>query len=116
MTDFNQELLTPDEAATWFRRSALWVNALDGLVVFSASALGGPGHRLYHIRCLRAFVLGWMEGLRGDALRQRQLSALAVDCGLEPLSPEPRVLNTGARPVPAPPPPPPNEHMTGGPL
>ena len=82
MTEFAQELLTPDEAATWFRRSATWLRNVDDLVVFSAGQFGAGGQTLYPLACLRAFVLGWTEGLRGAALRRRQIEALAGACGL----------------------------------
>lgn len=81
MTDLAQELMTPDEAARWFRRSPSWIRQQDDIV-----RLSGPGGQpLYHVRVCRAYVLGRMKKLAPDALRQVQLAALAAACGLDDL-------------------------------
>jgi hypothetical protein len=78
MTDLAQELMTPDEAARWFRRSPSWLRQQNDLLRF-----GGPGAQpLYHIRVCRAWVLGRLQGLIGEALRSVQLQALAAACGV----------------------------------
>ncbi|MEW6249780.1 MAG: hypothetical protein AB1716_03975 [Planctomycetota bacterium] len=78
LTDMPQELMTPDEAAKWFRRSGSWLREQKDIV-----RLAGPGGQpLYHVRVCRAYVLGKMKGLPDDALRQLQLAALAALCGL----------------------------------
>ncbi len=80
MTEVAQELMTPDEAAKWFRRSPSWLRQQRDLV-----RVAGPGGQpLYHIRVCRAYVLGRMEGLTGQALKNIQLAALAAACGLSP--------------------------------
>ena len=79
MTEIAQELMIPDEAARWFRRSVSWLRHQPELV-----RLAGPGGQpLYHVRVCRAYVFGRMRGLSGDALREIQLQALATACGLE---------------------------------
>lgn len=84
MTDIAQELMTPDEAARWFRRSPSWLRQQHAMV-----RLAGPGGQpLYHVRVCRAYILGRMQGLQGEALREIQLQALAAACGL-PLTPQP---------------------------
>lgn len=78
MTDVQQELMTPQEAAKWFRRSPSWLRQQHEIV-----RLGGPGGQpLYHTRVCRAYVLARLCGLRGEALRRAQLAALAAVCGL----------------------------------
>ncbi len=78
MTELAQELMTPDEAARWFRRSPSWLRQQVGLLKF-----GGPhGQPLYHVRVCRAYILGRLRELDGDALREVQLQALASACGL----------------------------------
>ncbi len=87
MTDIAQELMTPDEAARWFRRSPSWLRQQRELV-----RVAGPGGQpLYHVRVCRAYILGRMQNLLGEALREIQLQALAAACGvtLTPLSPAP---------------------------
>ncbi len=79
MTDIAQELMIPDEAARWFRRSLSWLRQQHELI-----RLGGPGDQpLYHVRVCRAYVFGRMRHLVGDALRDIQLQALATACGLD---------------------------------
>jgi len=76
MLTLTQELMTPREAARWFRRSPSWLRQQPDLL-----RVGGPhGQPLYHVRVCRAFVLGQLHGLLGDALRQLQLQALAAAC------------------------------------
>ncbi len=78
MTDVQQELMTPTEAAIWFRRSVSWLRRQPQLV-----RLSGPGGQpLYHLAVCRAFVLGQMAGASGVELRRLQIAALARDCGL----------------------------------
>lgn len=87
MTDIAQELMTPDEAARWFRRSPSWLRQQRELV-----RVAGPGGQpLYHVRVCRAYILGRMQNLLGEALREIQLQALAAACGvtLTPLSESP---------------------------
>lgn len=78
MTDVNQELMTPHETARWFRRSPSWLRQQTELL-----RVGGPrGQPLYHVRVCRAYVLGRLCELTGDALQQVQLQALAAACGV----------------------------------
>lgn len=78
MTDVAQELMTPDEAAKWFRRSPSWLRLQTELL-----RLGGPGGQpLYHVRVCRAYVFGRMRGLSADELQRVQFEALATACGL----------------------------------
>lgn len=79
MLDIAQELMTPHEAARWFRRSASWLRQQEHLI-----KLGGPnGQPLYHTHACRAYVYGRMCDLEGEALRKVQLHALAAACGLD---------------------------------
>jgi hypothetical protein len=78
MTQLAQELMTPHEAARWFRRSPSWLRQQPALLRLRAPG----GQPLFHIRVCRAFVLGRLCGLEGDQLRQAQLKALAAACGL----------------------------------
>lgn len=87
MTDIAQELMTPDEAARWFRRSPSWLRQQRELV-----RVAGPGGQpLYHVRVCRAYILGRMQNLLGEPLREIQLQALAAACGvtLAPLAESP---------------------------
>lgn len=78
MTELVQELMTPDEAAKWFRRSPSWLRQQRELL-----HVGGPtAQPLFHVRVCRAYVLGRLRGLTGEALRDVQLEALAVACGI----------------------------------
>ncbi len=77
MLDLTQELMTPDEAAGWFRRSASWIRHQPDLV-----RLGPAGQPLYHIQACRAYVLGRICGLSSDHLRRVQIKALAAACGI----------------------------------
>ncbi len=78
MQAVQQELMTPKEAARWFRRSVCWLRRRTDIV-----RLGGPhGQPLFHVQACRAYVFGKLCGLDGDALRQTQLSALAAACGM----------------------------------
>ncbi len=77
-TELPQELMTPDEAAKWFRRSPTWLRRQRDLVRLA----GGGGQPLYHVRVCRAYVLGSMRGLSAEDLREVQLAALALACGL----------------------------------
>ena len=78
MTDVAQELMTPHEAARWFRRSPSWLRQQTELL-----RVGGPGGQpLYHVRVCRAYVLGRLCELGPAGLRQAQIKALAAACGL----------------------------------
>ncbi len=70
------ELLTPGEAAAWFRRSPTWVRQQRDLLRL------GPKYQLYHRAACRAFVLARMLGLTGADARRLQVLALAAACGL----------------------------------
>lgn len=79
MTGFQQEVMTMQEAARWFRRSTSWLRLQTDLL-----RLVGPGGLpLFHIRLCRTYILGRLCGLQGVLLRQAQVRALAVECGLE---------------------------------
>ncbi len=78
-----QELMTPDEAAKWFRRSLSWLRQQRDLV----RAAGAGGQPLYHVQVCRAYIFGRMADLAGDALRRVQLRALAVACGVPEFAP-----------------------------
>ena len=78
LTDINQELMTPHEAARWFRRSPSWLRQQAELL-----RVGGPnGQPLYHVRVCRAYILGRMCSLAGDDLRRIQVQALESACGV----------------------------------
>ena len=78
MTEVAQELMTPHDAARWFRRSPSWLRQQTRLL-----RVGGPGGQpLYHVRVCRAYVLGQLCGLDDTELRRMQLQALAAACGL----------------------------------
>ena len=78
MTEVAQELMTPHEAARWFRRSPSWLRQQTRLL-----RVGGPGGQpLYHVRVCRAYVLGQLCGLDHTELQQIQAQALAAACGL----------------------------------
>ena len=78
MNDITQELMTPHEAARWFRRSPSWLRQQPDLLRVS----GPGGQPLYHVGVCRAYVLAQMCGLRGDELEHTQIRALAAACGL----------------------------------
>ena len=80
MIDVAQELMTPYEAARWFRRSPSWLRQQAELL----RVRGAGGQPLFHVRVCRAYVLGKLCGLSGPALREAQIKALASACGLEP--------------------------------
>ena len=78
MIEITQELMTPHEAARWFRRSPSWLRQQHELL-----KVAGPGGQpLYHVRVCRAYVMGRLCRLRGERLRQVQIRALAAACGL----------------------------------
>lgn len=79
MTEVAQELMTPHEAARWFRRSPSWLRQQGRLM----RVCGPGGQPLYHIRVCRAYVLGQLCALEDEALRQVQIKALAAACGVE---------------------------------
>lgn len=83
MTPSTQELMTPHEAARWFRRSRSWLRQQKDLLRV-ASPNGQP---LYHLQLCRAYVLGKVCRLNDDDLRQAQLRALAAACGLNESDP-----------------------------
>jgi hypothetical protein len=72
-----QELMTPHEAARWFRRSPSWLRSQPNLL-----RVGGPGQPLYHVCVCRAYILARLCGLSAAELRRVQLKALAATCGL----------------------------------
>lgn len=75
----DHELMTPHEAARWFRRSPSWLRQQTDLL-----KVGSPGGQpLYHVQVCRAWVLGRLNGQRGPALRQIQIAALAKVCGVD---------------------------------
>ncbi len=78
MVDVNQELMTPHEAARWFRRSPSWLRQQQDLLRMGS----GYAQPLFHVRLCRAFLLGKVCGLEGEPLRQLQIAALAAECGL----------------------------------
>jgi hypothetical protein len=79
MTEVAQELMTPHEAARWFRRSPSWLRQQARLL-----RVGGPGGQpLYHVRVCRAYVLGQLCGLDDTELERVQKHALAAACGLD---------------------------------
>lgn len=86
MVDMQQEMMTPQEAAKWFRRSEAWLRKQPDLVRMNAGT-----QPLFHVRVCRAFVLGRLKGLCGDPLRAIQVKALAEACGVPP-----RELQTSA--------------------
>jgi hypothetical protein len=78
MTEIAQELMTPHEAARWFRRSPSWLRQQAKLL-----RVGGPGGQpLYHVRVCRGYVLGQLCGLDEAELHRVQIQALATACGL----------------------------------
>ncbi len=78
MIEITQELMTPHEAARWFRRSPSWLRQQQELL-----KVAGPGGQpLYHVRVCRAYVMGRLCRLRGERLRRVQIRALAAACGL----------------------------------
>jgi len=78
MIEVTQELMTPHEAARWFRRSPSWLRQQKQLLRLRARG----GQPLYHIRVCRAYVLGRLCALEETALRRVQLDALSAACGL----------------------------------
>jgi len=78
MLELRQELMTPPEAAEWFRRSASWLRHQPELLRIQ----GVGGQPLYHVNVCRAYVLGRLCGLAGRPLRRLQLRALVVACSL----------------------------------
>ncbi len=84
LANLAQELMTPEEAAEWFRRSPSWLRQQADLV----RVAGSGGQPLYHVCVCRAYILGKMQNLAGAALREVQLAALAAACGL-PACPAP---------------------------
>jgi len=77
MLEMPQELMTPREAARWFRRSPSWLRQQPQLL-----RLGVGGQPLYHVRVCRAYVIGRLCGLGEAELRRMQVEALAQACGL----------------------------------
>lgn len=78
MLDVPQELMTPHEAARWFRRSPSWLRQQRDLLRVG----GAGGQPLYHVQVCRAYVLGRLCGLQGTTLHAAQVKALAAACGL----------------------------------
>jgi hypothetical protein len=78
MHEINQELMTPHEAARWFRRSPSWLRGQRDLL-----RLGGmAGQPLFHTRVCRAYVFGRLCDFDAERLRRVQLIALASACGI----------------------------------
>lgn len=75
-----RELMTPNEAADWFRRSTSWLRQQRGLLRVG----GRTGQPLYHVQVCRAYLLGKLQNLRDAPLMRLQLHALAAACGLSP--------------------------------
>ncbi|MGE0479556.1 MAG: hypothetical protein AB7Q17_03690 [Phycisphaerae bacterium] len=95
MTDIAQELMTPNEAAKWFRRSPSWLRQQHDLM-----RVGGPGGQpLYHVQVCRAYVLGKLISLPAADLKRVQVEALAAACGIPPA--EVRARQLAARPAAA---------------
>lgn len=93
MTEIAQELMTPREAARWFRRSPAWLRQQSGLL-----RVAGPGGQpLYHIAACRAYVLARMCNAAAHELRRVQIDALqaAIGIRLEP-SPDGRLAAPGS--------------------
>lgn len=78
-TGMPQELMTPDEASKWFRRSPSWLRQQRSLLRFG----DGKAQPLFHVDVCRAYVLGKLSGLADAALRDVQLKALAAHCKVE---------------------------------
>lgn len=72
------ELMSPREAAAWFRRSPSWLRRQRDLVRFPNES----AQPLYHVALCRAYVLGVVSGICGAELRRLQLAALSVACGV----------------------------------
>lgn len=79
LADIPQELMTPHEAAKWFRRSPSWLRQQADLLRTGCAG----GQPLFHVRVCRAYVLGKLYGLTGEALKNLQLAALATACGVQ---------------------------------
>lgn len=78
MIEIQQELMTPNEAAKWFRRSVSWLRRQPALL-----RVAGPGGQpLFHVGVCRAYVLAQMAGVGEDQIRAFQLRALAAAAGV----------------------------------
>ena len=95
MTELVQEIMTPVEAAEWFRRSVSWLRQQPELLRFS----GPRAQPLFHVRVCRAYVLGRLRGVKGEALREVQLKALAAACELDGDDERTPVAQAGKPPV-----------------
>ncbi|MGE3180546.1 MAG: hypothetical protein AB7N71_02880 [Phycisphaerae bacterium] len=73
------EMMTPEEAARWFRRSPSWLRQQRGLLRFGQDR----AQPLFHVAVCRAFVLGRLANLTEAQLRNVQIQALASACKLE---------------------------------
>lgn len=93
MLDITQELMSPQEAARWFRRSPSWLRQQDALLRLGRRA-AAP---LFHIAVCRAYTLGLLCNLAGEDLRRLQMQALAVACGV----PLPGLTPTAHEPIDA---------------
>lgn len=78
LTPLTQELMSPDEAAAWFRRSISWLRRQQDLL-----RLHADNQPLYHVRVCRAYLLGRLAGLSGRELKLVQFHALAAACRLD---------------------------------
>ena len=93
MTDVVQELMTPPEAARWFRRSPSWLRRQQRLLRVGESG----AQPLYHVCVCRAYLLGLISGLEGEELDRVQRDALAAACGLRArISPRPSTARQSA--------------------
>ncbi len=97
MLEVSQELMTPQEAARWFRRSVSWLRQQRQLLKLRSRC----GQPLFHVQVCRAYVLGMLCGLSGPQLRRVQLDALAAACGLQEFS---ALINDAGDAPPTPPP------------
>ncbi|MBK8914634.1 MAG: hypothetical protein IPM64_08570 [Phycisphaerales bacterium] len=78
MTNVTQEIMTPREAARWFRRSPGWLRQQRGLL-----RITGPGGQpLYHLAVCRAYVLARMCDAPPGVVRRVQVEALERACGV----------------------------------
>jgi hypothetical protein len=97
MTELVQEIMTAVEAAEWFRRSVSWLRQQPDLLRIS----GRRGQPLFHVRVCRAYILGRLRGVKGEALREVQLDALAAACEVAGDDERTPVIQAGQAPATA---------------
>ncbi|QOJ14257.1 MAG: hypothetical protein HRU75_06235 [Planctomycetia bacterium] len=78
MMNVTQELMTPREAARWFRRSPGWLRQQRELL----RVTGPGGQPLYHVAVCRAYVLARMCEAPPGVVRRVQVEALERVCGV----------------------------------